>query len=82
LIITDGMRRMYHDGEDLFYYLSLYNENHAMPPMPEGVEEESCAGFTSSSPARTASSTRRTLWQRPDHPVGVGGSNDLGREYG
>jgi len=38
-IIADGMKRMYHDGEDLFYYLSLYNENHVMPPMPEGCEE-------------------------------------------
>jgi pyruvate dehydrogenase E1 component len=39
VIISDGMKRMYHDGEDLFYYLSLYNENHAMPAMPEGAEE-------------------------------------------
>jgi pyruvate dehydrogenase E1 component len=33
------MKRMYHDGEDLFYYLSLYNENYLMPPMPEGCED-------------------------------------------
>ncbi len=41
LIIKDGIRRMYKDGEDIFYYLSVYNENYAMPPMPEGegVEE-------------------------------------------
>jgi pyruvate dehydrogenase E1 component len=39
IIINDGMRRMYADGEDLFYYLTLYNENYLMPPMPEGVEE-------------------------------------------
>jgi len=38
VIIADGMKRMYHDGEDIFYYLSLYNENHTMPPMPEGCE--------------------------------------------
>jgi pyruvate dehydrogenase E1 component len=38
VIIQDGMRRMYHDGENVFYYLTLYNENHAMPPMPAGVE--------------------------------------------
>jgi pyruvate dehydrogenase E1 component len=30
---------MYSEGEDIFYYLALYNENHLMPPMPEGVEE-------------------------------------------
>ena len=39
VILQDGMRRMYQDGEDLFYYLTLYNENYVMPPMPEGVEQ-------------------------------------------
>ena len=39
VIIADGLRRMYVEGEDIFYYLTLYNENYAMPPMPEGVEE-------------------------------------------
>jgi pyruvate dehydrogenase E1 component len=39
VIIQDGLRRMYQDGEELFYYLTLYNENHVMPPMPAGVEE-------------------------------------------
>ena len=31
VIIADGMRRMYVEGEDIFYYLTLYNENYAMP---------------------------------------------------
>ena len=39
VIVADGLRRMYVEGEDIFYYLSLYNENHAMPPMPAGVED-------------------------------------------
>jgi pyruvate dehydrogenase E1 component len=39
VIIADGLRRMYVEKEDIFYYLSLYNENHAMPPMPAGVED-------------------------------------------
>jgi pyruvate dehydrogenase E1 component len=39
VIIADGLRRMYVQGEDVFYYLSLYNENYTMPPMPEGVED-------------------------------------------
>jgi pyruvate dehydrogenase E1 component len=39
VIIADGLRRMYVEKEDIFYYLSLYNENHAMPPMPPGVED-------------------------------------------
>jgi pyruvate dehydrogenase E1 component len=39
VIIRHGLRRMYHDGEDVFYYLTLTNENYAMPAMPEGAEE-------------------------------------------
>jgi pyruvate dehydrogenase E1 component len=39
VIVADGLRRMYVEGEDIFYYLSLYNENYPMPPMPAGVED-------------------------------------------
>ena len=39
VIIQDGLRRMYAEGEDVFYYLSVYNENYIMPNMPAGVEE-------------------------------------------
>ncbi len=39
VIVHDGMRRMYKEKEDLFYYITLYNENYAQPAMPEGVEE-------------------------------------------
>jgi pyruvate dehydrogenase E1 component len=39
VIIADGLRRMYVEGEEIFYYLSLYNENYAQPPMPVGVED-------------------------------------------
>ncbi len=38
VIIEDGLRRMYGDGEDVFYYLTLYNETYSMPPKPEGVD--------------------------------------------
>jgi pyruvate dehydrogenase E1 component len=38
-IIQDGIRRMYKDGESIFYYITLMNEPYAMPPMPEGVKE-------------------------------------------
>jgi pyruvate dehydrogenase E1 component len=39
VIIADGMRRMYVEQEDIFYYLALYNENYPMPAMPAGVED-------------------------------------------
>jgi pyruvate dehydrogenase E1 component len=38
-IIAEGLHRMYEQGEDLFYYLSLYNEKYTMPAMPEGSRE-------------------------------------------
>ena len=39
VIVADGLKRMYQDGEEVFYYLTLYNENYAQPAMPEGVTE-------------------------------------------
>lgn len=38
VIVKDGLRRMIDEQEDVFYYLSVYNENYEMPAMPEGVE--------------------------------------------
>ena len=39
VVIQDGIRRMYENGEDLFYYITMYNEDYAMPAMPEGAAE-------------------------------------------
>jgi pyruvate dehydrogenase E1 component len=38
IIVQDGIRRMYQQQEDCFYYITLYNENYAMPAMPEGLD--------------------------------------------
>jgi pyruvate dehydrogenase E1 component len=39
VIIHDGLRRMYEKQEDIYYYLTVMNENYEHPAMPEGVEE-------------------------------------------
>jgi pyruvate dehydrogenase E1 component len=39
VIIQDGLRRMLTDQEDVFYYLTLLNENYEHPALPEGVDE-------------------------------------------
>ncbi|HTA41762.1 MAG TPA: pyruvate dehydrogenase (acetyl-transferring), homodimeric type [Bryobacteraceae bacterium] len=39
VIVRDGIRRMYENREDLFYYLTVYNETYPQMPMPEGSEE-------------------------------------------
>jgi pyruvate dehydrogenase E1 component len=39
VIVHDGMRRMYVDQENIFYYLTVMNENYAQPALPKGVEQ-------------------------------------------
>jgi pyruvate dehydrogenase E1 component len=39
VIIEEGIRRMLENSEDIFYYLTLYNENYVMPAMPEDCRE-------------------------------------------
>jgi len=39
VIILDGIKRMYTDREDIFYYITVMNENYPQPSMPEGVKE-------------------------------------------
>jgi pyruvate dehydrogenase E1 component len=40
-IVREGISRMYGEQPaDVFYYLTLYNENYAMPPRPDGVSDE------------------------------------------
>ncbi|MDX1525733.1 MAG: pyruvate dehydrogenase (acetyl-transferring), homodimeric type [Pseudidiomarina maritima] len=39
VIVQDGLRRMYGEQENVFYYLTVMNENYVQPEMPEGVEE-------------------------------------------
>ena len=39
VIMRHGLQEMYGEGRDVYYYLTLYNENYAHPPMPEGVED-------------------------------------------
>ncbi|MBX2812242.1 MAG: pyruvate dehydrogenase (acetyl-transferring), homodimeric type [Myxococcales bacterium] len=39
VIIHDGLKRMYQDQEDIFYYITAMNENYNHPAMPEGAQE-------------------------------------------
>jgi len=58
VIIQDGIRRMYIDQESIFYYLTVMNEQYAMPAMPEGVRDGVLKGLyrfrASSAPDREA----------------------------
>ncbi len=39
VIVQDGIRRMYEEAEDIFYYITIMNENYVQPPMPESSRE-------------------------------------------
>ncbi|HQL94126.1 MAG TPA: pyruvate dehydrogenase (acetyl-transferring), homodimeric type, partial [Candidatus Hydrogenedentes bacterium] len=60
VIIQDGIRRMYARGEDVFYYITVGNENYAMPPMPagKGVREGILRGMYRFRPAPEGKSLR------------------------
>ena len=45
VIIQDGLRRMYQEQEDVFYYITVMNENYTHPAMPEGVEKQILKGM-------------------------------------
>jgi pyruvate dehydrogenase E1 component len=45
VILHDGLERMYRDGENVFYYVTLTNENYQHPPMPEGLREAIVRGM-------------------------------------
>ncbi|HEY6374292.1 MAG TPA: pyruvate dehydrogenase (acetyl-transferring), homodimeric type [Edaphobacter sp.] len=51
VVVQDGIRRMYEKGEDLFYYITMYNEDYVMPAMPEGSAEGILRGIYKLKPA-------------------------------
>src|SRR5262249_36120031 len=61
-IIQDGLKRMCVDGEDVFYYLTVYNQDYAMPPMPEGVQPGILRGLYLYRPAPAAGEHRAQLF--------------------
>ncbi len=45
VIVQDGLRRMYAEQEDVFYYITVMNENYEHPGMPEGAEADIIKGM-------------------------------------
>jgi pyruvate dehydrogenase E1 component len=62
VIIQDGLRRMFAEGEDCLYYLTLYNENYGMPAMPDGVSEGIVRGLYRFRKSDLSSSLRAQLF--------------------
>ena len=70
VIIHDGMRRMYVEQQDVFYYLTVMNENYAHPAMPKGAEAGHHQGHVLLSARRQAEARSRqcNCWAA-DHPA-------------
>ena len=45
VILHDGLRRMYQEQEDVFYYITIMNENYTHPTLPTGIEEDLIKGM-------------------------------------
>jgi pyruvate dehydrogenase E1 component len=61
-IIRDGLDRMYVKNEDVFYYITLYNQDYPMPAMPAGVEAGILQGMYLFRGAVTAAKHRAQLF--------------------
>ena len=83
VIVQDGIRRMYQEREDLFYYLTLYNENYAHAAMPEGVGRgHSARASTGSRPARERQGQGAAVRQRSDPERSAAAQQILAEKYG
>ncbi len=83
-IVEDGIRRMYGpDPEDIFYYLTLYNENYAQPAKPEGVDRGILDGLYlwAAAPEGTSSDVK-ILFSGTAHLAARAAAADLAEHYG
>jgi pyruvate dehydrogenase E1 component len=65
VVIQDGIQRMYEKGEDCFYYITMYNEDYAMPAMPEGSAEGILRGMYKLKPAASGEAVAQLFGSGP-----------------
>jgi pyruvate dehydrogenase E1 component len=82
VIVQDGMRRMYQEGEDRFYYITLYNEDWAMPEMPAGVEEGILRGIYKVRPAASGKAAVQLFGSGPILNEALRAQGILAEKYG
>ncbi len=61
-IIEDGLKRMFDEDENIYYYITLQNENYPMPAMPEGAKEGVLKGLYKFRPAPKRLAKHVELW--------------------
>ncbi len=82
VIIQDGIKRMYADGEDAFYYLTMYNEDYPQPAMPEGAAEGIVKGLYKLKPAAKGAATVQLFGSGPILNEAVKAQTMLAEKYG
>ncbi|MEM7323909.1 MAG: pyruvate dehydrogenase (acetyl-transferring), homodimeric type [Actinomycetota bacterium] len=82
-IVQDGLQRMYVDNEDIFYYLTIYNENYAQPPKPTGVDEGILNGLYRYETAPDGVEAKATvLFSGPAHLAAQEARTELAERWG
>lgn len=81
-IIEDGLHRMYGNGEDIYYYLTLYNEAYTQPPKPDGVDEAIIEGLYRFSDAPAADHAATILFSGPAHAAARAAQDELAEHFG
>jgi pyruvate dehydrogenase E1 component len=82
VILQDGIRRMYQDGESIFYYITMYNEDYAMPAMPEGVRDGIVRGIYKVRPAKQEKSVAQLFGSGPILNEALRAQEILAEKYG
>ncbi len=82
ILIHDGIRRMYEQMEDRFYYLTVYNENYHQPAMPEGVTEGILRGIYRFKPAATGKAQIHLFGSGPILNEAIRAQGILAEKYG
>jgi pyruvate dehydrogenase E1 component len=82
VILRDGLRRMYENNESVFYYITMYNEDYAMPAMPDGVEEGILRGLYKVSPAAKGKAVAQLFGSGPILREALRAQQILAEKYG
>ena len=80
VVMQDGIRRMYEKGEDVFYYITMYNEDYAMPAMPEGVGGGHSARHLQAEAGAKGEAAVQLFGSGTDPERGAAGAGDSGGE--
>ncbi|MDE0138213.1 MAG: pyruvate dehydrogenase (acetyl-transferring), homodimeric type [bacterium] len=83
VIVEHGLHRMCIDQDDVIFYLTIYNENYAQPPMPDGVKEGIVNGMYRFAGVPEGVEHRATvLFSGPSHSAARWARKELAERYG